>query len=966
MNMLIFLLSGAKESLAEGQSTPTAASLSSVDPSPASSDVESSDVRMSWDDESDQDTLSLLPPSEETSAVVSSPSKRKRRTNIRKTYLKAGLFSFDYKSNNSGSEIETVTRMKGMVYKPEEHPFSLLPPPYYCGRQLRQKKEDYSLPFDIWSLHSTGVIPSRDVLTTWNYKRIKSNIYVDVKPPGMNYETPPCHCKPKLNRDLPGCLDDCINRMTYTECDPTCRLGSQCTNNAIQKHSSPAIVERFMTNEKGWGIRTKTALTAGSFIMEYVGEVVTDKEFKKRMSSEYKNDNHHYCMHFGEGLVIDGHRMGGECRFVNHSCQPNCEMQKWYVNGVYRMALFSSRYLSVDEELTYDYNFSLFNPHEGQMCKCNSHECRGVIGGKSQRVRQQLKNLSKANKQAEEKKAEKEGVVKSDKKSSKNEKQATKEPKKSYADITSEETTVIKHSLDMLSPVKPLLNSEKLLIRENSVLLCRNLDRIRKVRENYINKVNNKKNNVVEKPAVIETDAKIEAIKEEPPKILAEKSPLVLKLNENLKDFMNKLETQKDKNGLEVAKLLSIMSVEQQKTLKSEIITDLQTIHANIDNNMYASVHEFDQDVLIVFQNFMRLYGNVDAIGEAASEMRTKYLKISEEFFSNLAKDLEPEMYKYLPRKVDRPVADDSEDVIICPCRQYKDEGVMIQCETCGIWQHLDCVKPGVDPDSLGVYTCEKCSNNGKETKLDIPLLPQPEYASSGEIHYASLMREDKLHMYVGMTVYVLRAFKDKNGLDAAKARDENIVTGPGGVPHKSISPIKGPSKEAASLAPSNYPTYKTVGDSASTNDMDIFRVERLWRNETGAMFAFGYHFLRPHETFHEPSRKFYDNEVFRVPLYEVLPLDTIWRECWVLDPITFVKGRPLASQEEHVYICEYRVDKSARLFHRLAKGKDGICTKWYAFHTFDVKIKASRNFTVRFTFLHILHRYIPQGMGKV
>ena len=395
------------------------------------------------------------------------------------------------------------------------------------------------------------------------------------------------------------------------------------------------------------------------------------------------------------------------------------------------------------------------------------------------------------------------------------------------------------------------------------------------------------------------------------------------------------------------------MSVEQQKTLKSEIITDLQTIHANIDNNMYASVHEFDQDVLIVFQNFMRLYGNVDAIGEAASEMRTKYLKISEEFFSNLAKDLEPEMCRYLPRKVDRPVADDSEDVIICPCRQYKDEGVMIQCETCGIWQHLDCVKPGVDPDSLGVYTCEKCSNNGKETKLDIPLLPQPEYASSGEIHYASLMREDKLHMYVGMTVYVLRAFKDKNGLDAAKARDENIVTGPGGVPHKSISPIKGPSKEAASLAPSNYPTYKTVGDSASTNDMDIFRVERLWRNETGAMFAFGYHFLRPHETFHEPSRKFYDNEVFRVPLYEVLPLDTIWRECWVLDPITFVKGRPLASQEEHVYICEYRVDKSARLFHRLAKGKDVICTKWYAFHTFDVKIKASRNFTVRFTFLH-------------
>lgn len=39
------------------------------------------------------------------------------------------------------------------------------------------------------------------------------------------------------------------------------------------------------------------------------------------------------------------------------------------------------------EELTYDYNFSLFNPAEGQECKCGSDVCRGVIGGKSQRVR---------------------------------------------------------------------------------------------------------------------------------------------------------------------------------------------------------------------------------------------------------------------------------------------------------------------------------------------------------------------------------------------------------------------------------------------------------------------------------------------------------------------------------------------------------------------------------------------------
>lgn len=139
---------------------------------------------------------------------------------------------------------------------------------------------------------------------------------------------------------------------------------------------------------KGWGVRTKLSIKSGEFILEYVGEVVSDQEFKERMATIYGNDTHHYCLHLDGGLVIDGHRMGGDGRFVNHSCQPNCEMQKWSVNGQFRMALFALRDIENGEELTYDYNFSLFNPADGQVCKCGSEVCRGVIGGKSQRVRQ--------------------------------------------------------------------------------------------------------------------------------------------------------------------------------------------------------------------------------------------------------------------------------------------------------------------------------------------------------------------------------------------------------------------------------------------------------------------------------------------------------------------------------------------------------------------------------------------------
>ena len=182
---------------------------------------------------------------------------------------------------------------------------------------------------------------------------------------------------------ISGCGEDCHNRMTYNECDTDlCSLPEdRCANRKIQK-KKPTIkdnnLNRFMTESKGWGMKTKRPIMSGDFIMEYVGEVVSEKEFKLRMLTEYIEDTHHYCLHLDGGTVIDGHRMGNECRFVNHSCEPNCEMQKWNVKGEFRMALFALRDIQQNEELTYDYNFSLFNPHEGQKCLCGSLDCRLV------------------------------------------------------------------------------------------------------------------------------------------------------------------------------------------------------------------------------------------------------------------------------------------------------------------------------------------------------------------------------------------------------------------------------------------------------------------------------------------------------------------------------------------------------------------------------------------------------------
>ena len=368
------------------------------------------------DDE--MDCLSLLPPlssncesglSSETPSGAetednsrSSSSNRRRKTTSssmfkKKSSLKAGLFADSYKDGEERGRKELIGGggggssgdKKGVSYHPAHHPHGLLPPPYYCGRKLRERKVDFQLPYDLWWMHANKQLPGRDVAATWNYKKISRNYYFDVKPVPDHEENQSCQCAPpKESSVTAGCGEECINRMTYAECDPKlCPLGDHCSNNAIQKHRGlTSNLDRFMTEKKGWGIKTKAPVLAGQFITEYVGEIVSEKVFKHRMVTDYVGDTHHYCLHLDGGTVIDGHRMGGECRFVNHSCEPNCEIQKWTVGGHYRMALFSLRDISPGEELTYDYNFSLFNPHEGQACQCGSTRCRGVIGGRTQRL----------------------------------------------------------------------------------------------------------------------------------------------------------------------------------------------------------------------------------------------------------------------------------------------------------------------------------------------------------------------------------------------------------------------------------------------------------------------------------------------------------------------------------------------------------------------------------------------------
>lgn len=96
---------------------------------------------------------------------------RKKQPRWKKRYLQAGLFSDYYKeaeprkvpnSDNSGKN--------KMVYDPAEHPHGLLPPPYHCGKFLRQRTIPFQLPYDLWWLHTHSRLPGRDLVPSWNYR----------------------------------------------------------------------------------------------------------------------------------------------------------------------------------------------------------------------------------------------------------------------------------------------------------------------------------------------------------------------------------------------------------------------------------------------------------------------------------------------------------------------------------------------------------------------------------------------------------------------------------------------------------------------------------------------------------------------------------------------------------------------------------------------------------------------------
>ncbi|KAL7683122.1 putative AWS domain, histone-lysine N-methyltransferase, H3 lysine-4 specific [Plasmopara halstedii] len=203
-----------------------------------------------------------------------------------------------------------------------------------------------------------------------------------------------CSCVPPTNENEMSCLDDCHNRAALVECIPGfCKSGDRCDNMRIQRGVMP-LTQLIDCGRKGLGTKLLEDIKAGSFVAEYMGEIVTEQEYYMRRVL-YHNEKHRYMMVLSGGEVIDATRMGGWARFINHSCDPNCRVEKWEVNGEERCAIFARRDIIAGEELTFDYKFQSFSKTEITECLCGAPNCRKVIGMNNQ-VSKPSKMLQKA------------------------------------------------------------------------------------------------------------------------------------------------------------------------------------------------------------------------------------------------------------------------------------------------------------------------------------------------------------------------------------------------------------------------------------------------------------------------------------------------------------------------------------------------------------------------------------------
>ncbi|KAL1843674.1 hypothetical protein VTJ49DRAFT_374 [Mycothermus thermophilus] len=279
-------------------------------------------------------------------------------------------------SPNNNNEVNSATA--------DDAPTPETAPPPKMSRKSSSKMSARSPP------QLFGHLPDATAEACSTFQVITDCLYGSKNMGSSDHDALDCDCPEDWHDDenhACGEDSDCINRATRVECVMgNCNCGEGCKNQRFQRKQY-AKVSVIKTEKKGYGLRADTDLQPNDFIFEYVGEVINEPTFRSRMIKyDREGIKHFYFMSLTKSEFVDATKKGNLGRFCNHSCNPNCYVDKWVVGEKLRMGIFAAREIRAGEELVFNYNVDRYGA-DPQPCYCGEPNCVGFIGGKTQTER---------------------------------------------------------------------------------------------------------------------------------------------------------------------------------------------------------------------------------------------------------------------------------------------------------------------------------------------------------------------------------------------------------------------------------------------------------------------------------------------------------------------------------------------------------------------------------------------------
>ena len=146
-------------------------------------------------------------------------------------------------------------------------------------------------------------------------------------------------------------------------------------------------IEARKSDIHGNGVFAVAPIKKGEFVIEYKGKRRTHAEVDVEDAGDVES-GHTFLFTLNDEYVIDANHKGNRARWINHSCNPNCEALLDEHEGKNRkkdrVLIEAIRNIKPGEELTYNYGITLDEPHTARLkkvwaCKCGSKDCTGTM-----------------------------------------------------------------------------------------------------------------------------------------------------------------------------------------------------------------------------------------------------------------------------------------------------------------------------------------------------------------------------------------------------------------------------------------------------------------------------------------------------------------------------------------------------------------------------------------------------------